>query len=330
MSRNPLCLLPAAALVCLIATAGTAAAGDCGSQPRYTILVHGGTVDSAIEVTDAHRALMRAIVTRAREQLAAGEAALDVVVQAIVEMEDSGLLNAGKGSFRNTAGTVETDASLMEGHTGRTGAVAAMQRLKNPIVAARLVMDETPHVLFAGPNGEQTLVGLGAETVEDPETYFVPAGVAVDPEKESGTVGAVAMDRCGNLAAGTSTGGYPGKLPGRVGDSPIIGASTYANERFALSATGRGENFIRRSVTLDIAKRAEYLEMGLQASADFVVQRLLGEIDEIDGAVIAIGRNGQIVLSAVNVLGALHGYASESLAPVVAAEIAKPGTRDAR
>jgi isoaspartyl peptidase/L-asparaginase-like protein (Ntn-hydrolase superfamily) len=324
MSENPLRKLHRLVLGCCIAltTHGVALASDCDSWQRYTILIHGGTVDSASELTDAHFRLMRSIVVAARAELSRGGAALDVVVDAIVRMEDSGLLNAGKGSFRNTAGMVETDASLMEGHTGRIGAVAAMQRLKNPILAARLVMDDTPHVLFAGPNGEQTLVGLGAETVEDPAAYFVPSRVPTD-DKESGTVGAVAMDRCGHLAAGTSTGGYPGKLPGRVGDSPIIGASTYAGDLYALSATGRGENFIRRSVTLDIAKRAEYLGTPLQEAANFVVHRLLGDIDDIDGAVIAIGREGQIVLAAVNVLGALHGYASESTAPVVGAKIAQ-------
>ena len=332
MPKNPLrrpCLLALGGFLAMTA-ASISVAAECNAQQRYTILLHGGTVDSATEITDAHRELMRSIVATARDGLSGGEAALDVVERAIVQMEDSGLLNAGKGSFRNTAGRVETDASLMEGHTGRTGAVAAMQRLKNPIVAARLVMDATPHVLFAGPNGEQTLVGLGAETVDDPAAYFAPSGNPADTDKESGTVGAVALDRCGHLAAGTSTGGYPGKLPGRVGDSPIIGASSFANERFALSATGRGENFIRRSVTLDIAKRAEYLQMPLQESADFVVHRLLGEIDGIDGAVIAIGRDGQIVLSAVNVLGALHAFASESAGPVVGTKIEYPGIDDAR
>jgi isoaspartyl peptidase/L-asparaginase-like protein (Ntn-hydrolase superfamily) len=295
--------------------------GGCSLQDRYTILVHGGTVYEADQVTDAHLELMRSVVDVARDELGAGERALDVVVKAIVKLEDSGLFDAGKGSFRNTADFTETDASLMEGHTGRVGAVAAMQRLKNPIIAARIVMDDTPHVFFVGPTGEEVLIDLGAEQVDDPASYFIPHR---DPEvtnSEAGTVGAVALDRCGNLAAGTSTGGYPGKLPGRVGDSPIIGASTFANDRYALSATGRGENFIQRSVTLDIAKRSEYQGMSLQEAADYVVHRLLGDNDEIDGAIIAISRDGEIVLSAVNVLGELHGYASESANVTVGVEV---------
>lgn len=288
----------------------------------YTIVVHGGTVRDASTVTEAQRALMRRVVAAARQALERGAAALDVVVDAIVALEDSGLLDAGKGSIVNTAGFVETDASLMDGRTGRAGAVAAMQRLRNPIAAARIVMERTPHVLFAGATGEATLAGLGAETVGDPGAYFVPyAGrPALDPG--TGTVGAVALDRHGDLAAGTSTGGYPGKLPGRVGDSPIVGASTYANARYALSATGKGEGFMRRVATFDIARRTEYLGETLAQAADFVVHRLLGDADGIGGAVIATGRDGEIVLSAANVAGALHGYASDAVGPTVGVALA--------
>lgn len=303
-------------LAFIFATSGfTQEPDNCSLQERYTVLVHGGTVYNEKRVTDAQLALISSVVTRARGELAAGSRSLDVVVNAIITLEDSGLLDAGKGSFRNTAGFVETDASLMEGHTGRIGAVAAMQRLKNPILGARIVMEDTPHVFFVGPTGEATLIGFGAEQVDEPSSYFIPYN---NPKAANfkagavGTVGAVALDCCGNLAAGTSTGGYRGKLPGRVGDSPIIGASTYANDLYALSATGKGENFIRRSVTFDIAKRAEYQGVPLQQAADYVVHSLLGDVDRIDGAIIAISREGDIVLSAVNVVGELHGYASQS------------------
>ena len=284
----------------------------CDSQDRYTILVHGGFVTKMERVNDAQLALIRSVVNEARAELAAGATALDVVVDAIVVLEDSGLFDAGKGSFRNTAGFTETDASLMDGHTGKTGAVAAMQRLKNPIKAARTVMKDTPHVFFVGPMGEEVLIGLGAEEVEDPASYFVPYHLADAAKSISGTVGAVALDRCGNLAAGTSTGGYEGKIPGRVGDSPIIGASTFASDQYALSATGKGENFIQRSVTLDIALRSKYQDIPLQESADYVIHRLIGDIDNVDGAIIAISRDGDIVMSAANVIGVRHGYASES------------------
>ena len=296
-------------------------AAGCSAQLRYTILVHGGTASNVADVTDARREIIASVVTDAKRELAAGSAALDVVVNAIVKLENSGLMDAGKGSFRNTGGFTETDASLMDGRTGRAGAVAAMQRLKNPILGARIVMEKTPHVFFAGPTGEETLLGLGAEAVADPVRYFVPYTDPAARRSEAGTVGAVALDRCGNLAAGTSTGGYPGKLPGRVGDSPMIGASTFANERVALSATGRGENFIRRAVTLDIAKRAEYQGLPLQEAADHVVHRLLGDVDGVDGGIIAIGRDGEIVVSAINVAGVLHGYASESKGVTVGLEV---------
>jgi L-asparaginase/beta-aspartyl-peptidase (threonine type) len=284
----------------------------CNSQNRYVILVHGGIFTKPERVNDAQLDTIRSVVTAGRDELAAGAKALDVVVNAITMLEDSGLYDAGKGSYRNTAGFTETDASLMEGHTGQTGAVAAMQRLKNPIKAARIVLQDTPHVFFAGPTGEEVLIGLGAEPVEDPATYFIPVRKAEPAGSKAGTVGAVALDRCGHLAAGTSTGGYFGKLPGRVGDSPIIGASTYASDQFALSATGRGENFIQRSVTLDIAMRSKYQGVPLQEAADLVIHRLIGDIDQVPGAIIAISREGEIVMSAANVIGARLGYASES------------------
>ena len=283
--------------------------------------MHGGTVTEREHVTAAQLELIRSVIAAARVDLESGATALDVVVNAIVALENSGLLDAGRGSYRNTAGFVEIDASLMEGHTGRAGAVAGMQRLKNPILGARLAMEKTLHVLFVGPAGESTLIGLGAEPVEDPDAYFVPYRPVKEAEPEAGTVGAVALDGSGNLAAGTSTGGTSGKLPGRVGDSPIIGAGTFADSRYALSATGVGENFIRRSVTRDIAARAEYTGQPLQAAADYVIHELIGAIDKVPGAVIAVGRDGEIVLSAANVLGERYGYASDSVGPTVGFEL---------
>ncbi|MDH3337215.1 MAG: isoaspartyl peptidase/L-asparaginase [Gammaproteobacteria bacterium] len=301
------------ALLCGVCAVGDSQESEvCDSQDRHIILVHGGITTSMERVNDAQMNLIRTVVTEARADLAAGAAALDVVVDAIAVMEDSGLYDAGKGSYLNTAGYTETDASLMEGHTGKTGAVAAMQRLKNPIKAARIVMEDTRHVFFAGPTGEEVLIGLGAEKLDDPASYFVPIRTADSTGSETGTVGAVALDRCGHLAAGTSTGGYFGKMPGRVGDSPIIGASTFANDRYALSSSGRGENFIQRSVTIDIAMRSMYRGTALQDAADYVIHRLIGDIDQVTGAIIAISKDGEIVLSGTNVIGIRHGYASES------------------
>jgi isoaspartyl peptidase/L-asparaginase-like protein (Ntn-hydrolase superfamily) len=269
----------------------------------------------------AAQSLIKRVVARAREKLAVGETALDVVVGSIVALEDSGQLDAGKGSFENSAGFVETDASLMLGSSGASGAVAAMQRLKNPILAARLVMEKTPHVLFVGAAGEQTLIGLGAEVLPDPKAYYKPV-----PEPEAlkipphGTVGAVALDRCGVLAAGTSTGGTYGKMPGRVGDSPLIGASTFANGQVALSSTGAGEYFIKRGATRDIAARVAYLHMPLQSAADVVIKDLIGKQDHSRGAVIAISTSGEVVFSSTG-YGLLHGYATQDLAPSAAVKV---------
>lgn len=276
----------------------TAFAGDCEPAPRHALLVHGGFLDYEEEVGEPHRRLLREVLGHGQRELAAGRPALDVVEQAIATMEDSGLLDAGKGSIVNTEGFTETDASLMDGASGRSGAVAAMQRLRNPIRAARLVMERTRHVLFAGGTGEATLIGLGAATI-DPASYYTPPPPPPAPPPAAsrhGTVGAVALDRCGRIAAGTSTGGWPGKLPGRIGDSPVVGASTWADARLGLSATGVGEHFIRRTATRDIAARVAYRGDSLQAATRHVVNTLIGGEDKASGAVIALSVDGEVVV----------------------------------
>ena len=282
-----------------------------GAVNKYSFVLHGGTVTDPNHFTAAQLELIQHVVTEAGLELASNASALDTVVRAIVRLEDSGLLDAGKGSFLNAAGFVENDASLMQGNTGNAGAVAAMPRLKNPIEAARIAMERTPHVLFVGKTGEETLVALGAEDIDDPSSYFAPAELSENASPNEGTVGAVALDQRGHLAAGTSTGGRRGQLPGRVGDSPIIGAGTFANESYALSATGDGEAFIRRCAAQDIAARASYCDMSLQDAADHVIHRLIGDVDKTSGAIIAIGHDGGIVLSS-NVYGVRHGYTTES------------------
>lgn len=301
---------------------GAAAAGACYSQDEYILVLHGGFASAPERVEQQQLDVLNQAVAAGLQALADGATALDVVEDSIALLEDAGIYDAGKGSYFNSEGFVENDASLMEGHTGRAGAVAAMQTLKNPIRAARIAMEKTPHVFFVGATGESTLIGLGAEVVEDPKTYFKEyrPPTPKEPEEEHGTVGAVALDRCGNLAAGTSTGGTSGKMPGRVGDSPIIGASSFANTEYALSATGMGEHFIRRVATRDIAARAEYLGMPLQEAADSVVRDLIGEIDQAQGAVIAISAAGDIALSS-NGYGVMYGCGSHVLAVTVGAEV---------
>jgi L-asparaginase / beta-aspartyl-peptidase len=288
----------------------------CNSQDRFTLVVHGGTVTRPDQVTDPQRDLIRRVVDDGRDGLRAGASALETVVTAVAALEDSGLLDAGKGSYLNTAGFVENDAALMEGHTGRAGAVAAMRRVKNPIEAAWIVMQHTPHVLLVGPSGEESVIRLGAEVVTSPAEYFEPYVAAARRSAREGTVGAVALDRCGHLAAATSTGGTPEKSPGRVGDSPIIGAGTFANGRFAMSATGIGEHFIRRCAAFDVAMRAEYLGVTLQEAAEHMIVDLIGGIDRAAGAMIAVGRDGELVVTA-NAYGVLHGYASDEIATTV-------------
>jgi len=181
-------------------------------------------------------------------------------------------------------------------------------------------MERTPHVLFVGRTGEDTLVGLGAEEISDPSSYFTPPEFSDELPPSEGTVGAVALDRHGHRAAGTSTGGRSGQLAGRVGDSPIIGAGTFADESYALSATGDGEAFVRRCATRDIAARASYCGISLQDAADHVIHRLIGDVDKTSGAIIAVGYDGEIVLSS-NVYGVRHGYATESGSITVGAQV---------
>ncbi|MGB6231819.1 MAG: isoaspartyl peptidase/L-asparaginase, partial [Litorimonas sp.] len=212
----------------LLLTAAPALAQDapaCDAQSEFALIVHGGT--SSGEARPERLAFIETMLGEQRDALRGGASALDVVEAAIVAMEDSGLFNAGRAAITNAGGFVETDASIMDGRTLDAGAVASQLTLKNPIRGARLVMERTRHVMMVGDRGEAAVVGLGAETVE-PEAYFTRAIEKAAEPKEHGTVGAAVLDRCGDLAAGTSTGGYDSKIPGRVGDSPIIGAGVYA------------------------------------------------------------------------------------------------------
>jgi isoaspartyl peptidase/L-asparaginase-like protein (Ntn-hydrolase superfamily) len=291
---------------------------------HHIILVHGGTITDPGRVLDAQLGVIREAVTAGNQRLAGGTAALDVVVETITVMENTGLFDAGKGSYLNREGYVENDASLADGRTGRAGAVALLRCLKNPIMAARIVMERTGHVMLAGAAAEQTLINLGAEAVADVENYFKPVNRMYDRESGmTGTVGAVVLDRHGQLAAGTSTGGTRGKLAGRISDSAIIGAGTYANRDYAVSATGLGEYFIRRSAACDIALRAGYLGLSLQQAADKMIHDLIGGADKAPGGVIAISRRGEIALSC-NAYGMLHGYASDQAGVTAGFMLSRP------
>ena len=223
--------------------------------------------------------------------------AMDAVCAAVVELEDSPLFNAGKGACYNTDEKHELDASVMDGGTLRAGAVAAVSRIRNPVLAARAVMERSRHVLLVGRGAERFAGKHGIVLV--PEGYFSTKERLVALRKKleghHGTVGAVALDAGGNLAAATSTGGYTGKLPGRVGDSPIIGAGNYAdNEACAVSGTGLGEAFIRGVLAYDVAARMRYLREPI-AKATGVAIKKLADLRG-DGGLIAVDRRGNIVM----------------------------------
>jgi beta-aspartyl-peptidase (threonine type) len=223
--------------------------------------------------------------------------AMDAVCAAVVELEDNPLFNAGRGACYNTDEKHELDASVMDGATLRAGAVAAVSRIRNPVLAARAVMERSKHVLLVGRGAERFAGKHGIVLV--PEDYFSTkerlVALRKNLEGHHGTVGAVAIDGGGNLAAATSTGGYTGKLPGRVGDSPIIGAGNYAdNEACAISGTGLGEAFIRGVLAYDVAARMKYLREPLGKAAGVAMKKLAGLRG--DGGLIAIDRRGNIVM----------------------------------
>jgi beta-aspartyl-peptidase (threonine type) len=204
------------------AAAATPAPQTCRSQVVFAVAVHGGESSQKIEGS-ARLSAMRTALKKAQAELKDGARSIDVVEGIVRGFEDSGFFNAGRGAVANEAGLVETDAGIMDGDGLRSGAVASMTRLKNPIVAARLVMDADRHVLMVGDRGQAYAEKLGA--ISMPASYFLNTGkvtrkpVHMHDRPEHGTVGAVALDRCGHLAAATSTGGFDAKVPGRVGDS---------------------------------------------------------------------------------------------------------------
>ena len=239
------------------------------AKPEWTLLIHGGAgvmrrAEMTPEMDAAYRAGLNDALEAGSKVLAGGGQALDAVEAAVRVLEDNPNFNAGRGAVLTREGVAELDASIMDGRDRRAGAVAQVRTVRNPIRAARHVMDNTGRVMFAGPDVDEMAKEAGLEIVP-PEYFITPrrqealkramAGSFV-PMDRYGTVGAVAMDRQGNLAAATSTGGMNAKPPGRVGDSPIIGAGTYAdNASCAVSATGDGEYFIRASVARMICAR---------------------------------------------------------------------------
>jgi L-asparaginase / beta-aspartyl-peptidase len=295
-------------------------------EPAFGMVIHGGAGTIRREALSAEQeAAFNTALTQALQAghgiLAAGGTSLDAVVAAVRIMEDSPLFNAGRGAVFTAEGTNELDAAIMDGATLNAGAVAGIKHVRNPITLARAVMEHSPHVMMIGEGAETFARERGLEFV--PAEYFfvqsrwdalqrvraaeaerrpgsaapapaTPALVADDELRAArmGTVGAVALDRHGNLAAATSTGGMTNKRFGRVGDVPVIGAGTYANNAScAVSATGHGEYFIRYTVAHDICARMQYRGMSLRDAAHEVVMGVLVEAGG-DGGVIAMDRQG--------------------------------------
>jgi beta-aspartyl-peptidase (threonine type) len=286
------------------------------SRPEYAIVLHGGAGNLVAEaINDTLQKQYIEALQAARDSglkiLAAGKTSLDAVEKVINYLEDCPLFNAGKGACYTFDGKISLDASIMDGSNLKAGAVAGVSNIKNPISAARRVMISSPYVLLSGRGASEFATSQGLQIVDS--SYFFTERqwkahlAGLEKIKKLGTVGCVALDKNGNLAAGTSTGGMTNKRWGRIGDSPIIGAGTYANNKTCgVSCTGTGEYFIRLSVARDISAELEYKNMQIQEAADQVIQVKLKELGG-EGGVIALDKNGNLAIS-FNTPGMFRAY----------------------
>ncbi|MBZ9787288.1 isoaspartyl peptidase/L-asparaginase [Psychroflexus sp. CAK57W] len=290
---------------------------DVVKAPKFGIVIHGGAgVIKKENMTDslqeAYEAKLEEAINLGHKILSEGGTALEAVKETINVMENSPLFNSGKGAVLNADGIAELDASVMDGKTKNAGAVSGVQHIKNPINLALKVMNESDHVMLSATGAEEFAKLHGLEFVEN--SYFITErrrkalesskareqGVSSNEfylsNEKYGTVGCAALDKDGNLAAGTSTGGMTNKKYGRIGDSPIIGAGTYANNKTcAISATGHGEYFIRGVVAHDISAMMEYQGISLEKAAQRVIQNKLTELGGT-GGIIGIDKKGNVVM----------------------------------
>ncbi len=293
-------------------------------QPTWTLVIHGGAgvlerARMTPELEARHRAGLEAALEAGASVLAAGGSALDAVEAAARSLEDNSLFNAGHGAVLTYDGHTELDAAIMDGRARDAGAVTGVSATRNPISLARAVMERSPHVMLAGKGADRFAVEQGVDQAE-PGYFDLPerrrqleelkANDAdwFDVDMKYGTIGAVARDAHGHVAAATSTGGITGKRWGRIGDSPLIGAGTWADDRScAVSATGSGEYFIRAAVAHEIAARMRHLGEGVQAAADAVMADV-GALGG-NGGVIVVSAAGEPVFS-FNSIGMYRGTAT--------------------
>ncbi len=318
------------------------------AKPKWAIVIHGGAgvierKDLTPEVEAAYRKAMSDAAATGSAVLDKGGSAMDAIEAVIRDLEDDPLFNAGRGAVFTAEGRNELDAAIMDGATLKAGSVAGVTRTRHPISLARAVMEKSRHVMMIGSGADAFAASVGLEQV-DPAFFFTerrwqglvkelanqglpvparpagaPAPQAFQPipdDRKFGTVGVVALDSAGNVAAGTSTGGMTAKRWGRVGDAPIIGAGTYAsNQSCAVSATGSGEYFIRLTVAREVCALVQYKGMTLQQAADEVIQDRLTGIGG-DGGVVALTPDGQIAWS-FNTSGMYRARAAEGQPTVV-------------
>lgn len=308
------------------------------SQKKYVVVIHGGAgtilkKDMSPELEEQYRAKLKEALTQSYQKIKEGKSSLEAVEAAIVVMEDSPLFNAGKGAVFTSDGRNELDASIMYGKDKSAGAVAGLTVVKNPIKAAIAVMQKSEHVMMIGKGAEQFAKKEGLEIV-NPKYFWTqhrwdalqkvkkaelkanqpnamnnshyPSYYWVD--KKFGTVGCVALDRDGNISAGTSTGGMTNKKYGRVGDAPIVGAGTYADKNVGISGTGWGEFYIRTSAARTVAAKYEYQNKDVKTAT----QEVMLEIEKLggDGGMIALDKNGNVAMT-FNTEGMYRGTVTE-------------------
>jgi L-asparaginase / beta-aspartyl-peptidase len=319
-------------MACATAPAAGPQAASTAPVIEWGLVIHGGagTITPASmtpELEAQYHAALEEALRAGHAALAAGGSALDAVIAANVVMEDSPLFNAGRGAVFTAEGRNELDAAIMDGATLQAGAVAGVTTVKNPIKLARAIMDASPHVMLAREGAEEFARLQGIEMV-DPSYFFTErrwealqraqqreqSSAVPDAEDHAGkfgTVGVVALARDGTIAAGTTTGGMTNKRWARIGDVPVIGAGTYADDRCGVSTTGWGEYFIRNVVAHDICARMRYLGVSLEEAARQVIWDRLEVQQPETGGIIALDANGHVVMT-FNSAGMYRGYIDQN------------------